>query len=156
MWEVLVNSFSQERMVDVEEARSLICEICRNMYRLGWVSGTGGGMSIQAKGGDIVMAPSAVQKERMQPEDMFILSCEGDVKKPPDTKVGDAKPKLSECAPLFMAVGSWLMHKPMICNNHFEYVFGKAYLLSVRSWLCGSRRTESLETLQRLMMLLQI
>jgi hypothetical protein len=31
----------------VKEAKSLICEICRNFYKHGWVSGTGGGMSIK-------------------------------------------------------------------------------------------------------------
>ena len=32
----------------VDEAKSLICEMCRNFYSQGWVSGTGGGMSIKA------------------------------------------------------------------------------------------------------------
>lgn len=31
----------------VEEAKGLICEMCRNFYSQGWVSGTGGGMSIK-------------------------------------------------------------------------------------------------------------
>jgi len=31
----------------IQEAKSLICEICRNFYQHGWVSGTGGGMSIK-------------------------------------------------------------------------------------------------------------
>lgn len=26
---------------------SLICDLCRNFYRLGWVTGTGGGISIR-------------------------------------------------------------------------------------------------------------
>lgn len=32
----------------IDEAKSLICEMCRNFYNQGWVSGTGGGMSIKA------------------------------------------------------------------------------------------------------------
>ena len=32
----------------VDEAKNLICEMCRNFYSQGWVSGTGGGMSIKA------------------------------------------------------------------------------------------------------------
>lgn len=42
----------------------------------GWVSGTGGGISVRA-GDKIVMAPSGVQKERMVPEDMFVLDASG-------------------------------------------------------------------------------
>jgi len=44
-------------MSTVEEAKSLICELCADYYKQGWVSGTGGGMSIRA-GDKIVMAPS--------------------------------------------------------------------------------------------------
>ena len=44
----------------------------------GWVSGTGGGMSIRA-GEHIVMAPSGVQKERMEPRHMFVVDKKGSV-----------------------------------------------------------------------------
>lgn len=44
----------------------------------GWVSGTGGGISVKA-GDKIVMAPSGVQKERMKPADMFVLDSAGRV-----------------------------------------------------------------------------
>ena len=44
-------------MATVEEAKSLICDICAELYIQGHVSGTGGGMSIKA-GDSIVMAPS--------------------------------------------------------------------------------------------------
>lgn len=48
------------------------------------------------------MAPSGVQKERMQPEDMFVLDATGAVVEEPAPLSG--KPlKLSECAPLFMS-----------------------------------------------------
>lgn len=52
------------------QAKELICEMCRNFYAQGWVSGTGGGISMRVADGRIVMAPSGVQKERMRPEDM--------------------------------------------------------------------------------------
>lgn len=53
------------------------------------------------------MAPSGVQKERMQPEDMFILDPQGAVLHTPSPKAPPARPpKLSECSPLFMAVSS--------------------------------------------------
>jgi methylthioribulose 1-phosphate dehydratase / enolase-phosphatase E1 len=86
------------------DARSLVCELCAAFYRLGWVSGTGGGLSIKV-GDRIVMAPSGVQKERMAPDDLFILDgSSGEVLHTPAPKPPPARPpKLSECAPLFMA-----------------------------------------------------
>lgn len=59
-------------------------------------------MSIRA-GEVIVMAPSGVQKERMQPQHMFVVDKQGTV-----LHTGEADPngtplKLSECAPLFLA-----------------------------------------------------
>ncbi|HJK95539.1 MAG TPA: methylthioribulose 1-phosphate dehydratase [Polyangiaceae bacterium LLY-WYZ-15_(1-7)] len=80
-----------------DEARERICELCRLFYGQGWVSGTGGGISIRA-GDRIVMAPSGVQKERIQPADLFELDLEGEVLKAPAEGA-----KLSECAPLFLA-----------------------------------------------------
>ncbi len=68
------------------------------------MSGTGGGISIKAGDGSIVMAPSGVQKERMDRHDMFVLDSEGDVTHTPAAKPPPNKPpKLSECAPLFMS-----------------------------------------------------
>ncbi|KDD74997.1 class II aldolase and adducin, partial [Helicosporidium sp. ATCC 50920] len=86
-------------MATVDEARSLICELCRNLYAQGQASGTGGGISIRV-GDKIVMAPSGVQKERMQPEDMFVLDRAGNIVEEP-IATGSKPPKLSECAPLF-------------------------------------------------------
>lgn len=83
---------------DTEAAKALVAELCACFYRLGWVSGTGGGVSIKTSAGTIVMAPSGVQKERMQAADMFVLSAGGAVLSPPASGL-----KLSECAPLFLA-----------------------------------------------------
>jgi len=57
------------------------------------------------KAGDkIVMAPSGVQKERIQKDELFILDLKGDIIHTPSAKPPPARPpKLSECAPLFMA-----------------------------------------------------
>ena len=93
-------------MASVHEAKSLISEMCRNFYTQGWVSGTGGGMSIKV-GDRIVMAPSGVQKERMVPEDMFVLDAAGEILETPRSKAAPYKPpKLSECSPLFMSVST--------------------------------------------------
>jgi methylthioribulose 1-phosphate dehydratase/enolase-phosphatase E1 len=102
--------------ISVDEAKDLICQLCRNFYQQGWVSGTGGGISMKA-GDKIVMAPSGVQKERMEPDDMFVLDAQGNVLHTPVTRPPPYKPpKLSECAPLFTAVsrlGWWALHAHM-------------------------------------------
>ena len=57
------------------------------------------------------MAPSGVQKERMQKADMFVLDAAGNILETPVALPPPAKPpKLSECSPLFMAVSSQSPH----------------------------------------------
>lgn len=91
----------------VEDAKHLICELCRLFYDQGWVSGTGGGISVKAGDDRIVMAPSGVQKERMQPTDMFVLDGQGNIVETPQARPPPyPAPKLSECSPLFMAVST--------------------------------------------------
>ena len=79
-----------------DHPRALIAELCRQFYHLGWCTGTGGGISIR-EGDVIYMAPSGVQKERIQPEDVFVLDLEGSVIERPE----NPKLKLTECSPLF-------------------------------------------------------
>lgn len=79
-----------------QEIRSLVCELCRQFYQLGWVTGTGGSISIR-DGENIYMTPSGVQKERIKPEELFIVNKAGDVVRAPSPKA-----KLSDCAPLFL------------------------------------------------------
>ena len=87
-------------MVTHESIPELICELCRLFYGLGWVSGTGGGISIRGAEG-IYMAPSGVQKERMLPEDIWLL----DGQRLDEACVVRAPAagglKISECQPLF-------------------------------------------------------
>ena len=80
-------------------AKELICELCRQFYRQGWVSGTGGGISIR-EGDRVYMAPSGVQKERIQPEHLFELDADANVVKAPeghfDPDTGEAKSPLAK------------------------------------------------------------
>jgi methylthioribulose-1-phosphate dehydratase len=87
-------------MTDATPIPDLICELCRLFYGLGWVSGTGGGISIRAPEG-IYIAPSGVQKERMKPEDIYLLS--DDVRDGATILRAPRDPalKVSECQPLF-------------------------------------------------------
>ncbi|KAF2482454.1 class II aldolase/adducin N-terminal [Neohortaea acidophila] len=74
-----------------------ICELCRKFYTFGWVTGTGGGVSIR-HGDNVFIAPSGVQKELMQPTDLFVMEYESKkyLRRPPVLKP-------SACTPLFMA-----------------------------------------------------
>lgn len=83
-----------------EDPFQLIPELCREFFRLGWVTGTGGGISIR-QGDRVFIAPSGVQKERIQPDEIFILHAKtGEVLQNP--KCGRPL-KISECTPLFMS-----------------------------------------------------
>jgi methylthioribulose-1-phosphate dehydratase len=83
----------------IHDIPQLLCELCREFYALGWVSGTGGGISIRGAEG-IYMAPSGVQKERLEPEDVYLLDADLD-----ECRVlgapADPTLRLSECQPLF-------------------------------------------------------
>lgn len=80
------------------DPRQLIPQLCKLFYSLGWVTGSGGGISIR-KGDHIFIAPSGVQKECIQPEDLFVQTLSGeDVSVPDPTR----QLKKSQCTPLFM------------------------------------------------------
>jgi len=81
----------------VEGPRDIICDLCRQFYSQGWVSGTGGGISVR-EDDRIYIAPSGVQKERLRPEDLFVLDLDGEVVERP----ADPALKVSACAPLFL------------------------------------------------------
>ncbi|KAG5254972.1 bifunctional methylthioribulose-1-phosphate dehydratase/enolase-phosphatase [Salix suchowensis] len=94
----------------VKDTRVLIADLCKQFYTLGWVSGTGGSITIKAHDDPIpkhqqliLMSPSGVQKERMEPEDMYVLATNGSILSSPSPKPYPYKPpKCSDCAPLFL------------------------------------------------------
>jgi methylthioribulose-1-phosphate dehydratase len=86
-------------ITSADDARAVIVSLCRHFYELGWVSGTGGGISVRL-GDRVFMAPSGVQKEMIQPEWIFELDLAGDVVSGPDASTGFA---VSQCRPLFLA-----------------------------------------------------
>jgi methylthioribulose-1-phosphate dehydratase len=79
-----------------QDPRQLIVDLCKQFYAQGWVSGTGGGISIR-EGDRVYMAPSGVQKERLEPHNLFVLDQNGQVLERP----ADEGLTLSACAPLF-------------------------------------------------------
>lgn len=85
---------------DPDHPANLICELCKMFYNNGWVTGTGGGISIK-RSDDIFLAPSGVQKERIIPSNIFVMSFKSKeyIRKPLNLKP-------SACTPLFMAAYS--------------------------------------------------
>eukprot|EP00485_Elphidium_margaritaceum_P011780 CAMPEP_0202692684 /NCGR_PEP_ID=MMETSP1385-20130828/7002_1 /ASSEMBLY_ACC=CAM_ASM_000861 /TAXON_ID=933848 /ORGANISM="Elphidium margaritaceum" /LENGTH=685 /DNA_ID=CAMNT_0049348263 /DNA_START=99 /DNA_END=2156 /DNA_ORIENTATION=+ len=90
--------------------RKLICELLVQFYHLGWATGTGGGMAIKNKAtGNIVMSPSAVQKERLKPHNIFVLDRDAKVVEPGIVTDADTlgvltkQLRLTACFSLFMA-----------------------------------------------------
>ncbi|XP_042521046.1 probable bifunctional methylthioribulose-1-phosphate dehydratase/enolase-phosphatase E1 1 isoform X2 [Macadamia integrifolia] len=108
----VANGFCQAYLESkpVREAREGVAELCRHFYTQGWVSGTGGSITMKVHDDSIpksqqliVMSPSGVQKERMIPEDMYVLSSTGSILSAPSRKPYPHKPpKCTDCAPLFM------------------------------------------------------
>ncbi|KAK1931675.1 putative bifunctional methylthioribulose-1-phosphate dehydratase/enolase-phosphatase E1 [Phytophthora citrophthora] len=88
-------------LVDAQNCRELVCELCRLYYTTEWMTGTGGAMSLR-HGERIFVTPSGVPKERLQPEDLYVLDLEGGILSTPKAKPGKKAPKLSDCAPLFL------------------------------------------------------
>jgi hypothetical protein len=65
--------------------RELVCDLCKQFFVAGWVTGTGGSISIR-HGNRIYMTPSGVQKEIIQPDELFVLDIEGNILSVPHQK----------------------------------------------------------------------
>jgi methylthioribulose-1-phosphate dehydratase len=92
---------SADHRPDETDRREVLCEMLRLFYGKGWVSGTGGGICATAGPGELLLAPTGVHKERVRPDDLFVMSlADGSVLAPPTSHA--LKP--SECAPIFRAI----------------------------------------------------
>ncbi|XP_032222586.1 probable methylthioribulose-1-phosphate dehydratase [Nematostella vectensis] len=99
-----------------EHPRNLIPALCREFYNLGWFTGTGGAFTIKYRD-EYYFAPSGVQKERIQPEDLFIHDSEDkEIAHPPPEK----KLKRSQCVPLFMFAYS-MRGAGAVIHSHSKY-----------------------------------
>lgn len=84
-----------------DETRRLLVEQLRAFYGRGWVSGTGGGICGPSEDGNLLVAPTGVHKERVQPEDLFVISvADTSVIRPP----ADVALRPSECSHIFTLV----------------------------------------------------
>lgn len=80
-----------------DDPRAVVCELCRRFHRLGWASGTGGGISVR-DGDRAYVAPSGVHKELVRPEDLFVVDLDGRVVERPS----DPALRTSACTSLFL------------------------------------------------------
>ncbi|GAU89058.1 hypothetical protein RvY_01654 [Ramazzottius varieornatus] len=95
----------------------LITQLCRRFYKLGWCTGTGGGVSIKSEQ-EIFIAPSAVQKEQIRPEDIFVQDlCGNDILLPAAHK----NLRKSQCTPLFMLAYK-MRHAGAVIHSHSKQV----------------------------------
>ena len=78
--------------------KELLCDLLRVFYTKGWVSGTGGGICGPTDDGNLFLAPTGVHKERIQPDDFFVVSpTDGSVVVP----AVDPSLRPSECTTIF-------------------------------------------------------
>ncbi|KAI5291577.1 Methylthioribulose-1-phosphate dehydratase [Ascosphaera aggregata] len=100
---VLANNDQLVQSDNPDHPANLIPALCAKFYNFGWVTGTGGGVSIKSDD-YIYIAPSGVQKELIKPDDIFVLSYPTP-KYPPSARTYIRKPldlKPSDCTPLFL------------------------------------------------------
>jgi len=105
-----------------DHASTLICDLARSFYALGWVSGTGGGICIR-DGEHVLVAPSGVQKERMQPDHIFTIALDGAVVDRP----ADATLRPSECSSLFLKAIN-LRAAGAVIHSHSMYAMAATLL----------------------------
>ena len=84
-------------MSDQRAIQEIVCDLCQQFYTLGWATGTGGGICIR-DGARLWVAPSGVQKERIQLQDLFAVSLDGEIL----LRAVNEKLKPSECTSLFL------------------------------------------------------
>jgi len=83
-----------------KETKELLCEFLRAFYQRVWVSGTGGGICALDPDGNMLLAPTGVHKERVQPADFFTIDVrDGSVVKAAE----DPALRPSECGAIFRA-----------------------------------------------------
>jgi methylthioribulose-1-phosphate dehydratase len=93
----------------------LIPELLRLFYQLGWVTGTGGGICIRQE--DVVyIAPSGVQKERVQSDQLFVLKVPTPCYPPNAPLVAPPHLTPSACTPLFFT--AFRVHPRTMCCIH--------------------------------------
>ncbi|AAS51102.1 ACL126Wp [Eremothecium gossypii ATCC 10895] len=142
-----MDAAAQTSLVVSEDRRhpaNVICALCRLFYANNWVTGTGGGISIKHPAtGHIYIAPSGVQKEQIEPEDLFVLDgVDGAYLRAP------AGHRPSACTPLFLACyrargAGAVIHThsqhAVLCTLLFDDVFRIANIEQIKALPSGRR-----------------
>ncbi|KAJ1887599.1 Methylthioribulose-1-phosphate dehydratase [Kickxella alabastrina] len=132
---------------DAQHPANLIPALCRQFYNHGWVTGTGGGISIR-RNTHVYVAPSGVQKERIEPTDLFVLelSTRQVLRSPPPP----IKP--SACTPLFY--NAYSMRGAGACiHTHSQnavlvtMLYKNEFSISHQEMIKGIRRGNSAQSL---------
>ncbi len=72
-----------------QQQRDLICEIGRTCYQRGYLAGYEGNLSVRLDDGNILITPSGLHKGFLQPDDLIIITLDGErVDEPNDTNRG--------------------------------------------------------------------
>ena len=79
--------------------RKTMVSLCKEFHCLGWMTGTGGAISIR-DGEDIFITPSGILKETVKEDDLFKVTENGEVLKRPD----NISLKFSSCFPNFQHI----------------------------------------------------
>jgi len=119
------------------QARERVCALCRHMYQIGWASGTGGGFSLR-QGDRIYIAPSAVPKESIEPEEVYVTDLDGKILVPGRARPGGivaqcgTSLKISACTPLFLAAyqhrgAGAVLHSHSVHACLASVVFGRSF-----------------------------
>ncbi|PIK33395.1 Methylthioribulose-1-phosphate dehydratase [Apostichopus japonicus] len=128
-----------------DHPRNIIPELCRVFYHHGWVTGTGGSISIKQRD-EIYVTPSGVQKERLEGDDLYVINLAGDeLSGPPSSK----KWRKSQCTPLFLAAyrmrdaGAVIHSHSMHANLVTMLYAGKEFRISHQEMIKGIKKDTS-------------
>lgn len=108
-------------------------KIIKNKFRIQTICKTfpGGGISIKYDN-KIYIAPSGVQKERIQPDDLFVQDVDGvDLELPPPEK----KLKKSQCTPLFMCAYK-MRNASAVIHSHSKSALMATLLFPGKEFSC--------------------
>uniref|UniRef100_A0A8C4QYZ4 APAF1 interacting protein n=1 Tax=Eptatretus burgeri TaxID=7764 RepID=A0A8C4QYZ4_EPTBU len=100
--------------------------LCRHLYNLGWMPGSGGAISMR-EGDTLYVTPSGVQKERVKASDVFELCADGSVLS------GPSNLRPSQCLPLFQLI--YEVHGPGTIIHSHSIAVVMATILYPGRWL---------------------
>lgn len=89
---------------EYREQKELLCNYCKRFYNKGWVSGTGGGMTIKVTSELALIAPSGVQKEEIAPKDLFLIDLSPSTDEAYEIVSKPDNLKISACTSIFVNI----------------------------------------------------